>query len=120
MIAPQFDDADQFSEGFACIAIGEKFGYINQTGTVTIRPQFEVSGRFRIKPKFDHALRFHNGSAIVVDINGVGGGIAAPGISISDVSGRWGYISRRGRYIWQSSDLSYESETELSIHGKSR
>lgn len=36
VIEPQFDDAEQFSEGLACVKIGDKTGYINKTGAFVI------------------------------------------------------------------------------------
>lgn len=40
VIAPQFDDAKDFSERMAPVRIGDKWGYINTKGALTITPQF--------------------------------------------------------------------------------
>jgi hypothetical protein len=84
--------AHGFSEGLAAVEVNGKWGFIDRTGVL------------RIKPIFSEALAFQNGLAIVVRITGPGGGIVAPGLSITHVAGTWGYINRRGGYVWQSSD----------------
>jgi hypothetical protein len=45
-ISPQFDWADTFHEGLACVQIGEKFGFIDKTGKLVIQPQFEWADHF--------------------------------------------------------------------------
>ena len=46
VINPQFDWADSFSEGLAAVSIGDKFGYIDNTGHIIINPQFDGIGSF--------------------------------------------------------------------------
>jgi WG containing repeat len=98
-----------FSEGFAKIAVRDKWGYINRTGKTVIKPQFyEVSdfkdglarikdrdlrwgyidrnGKIVIKPQFNEAFDFHNGLAMVI------------------IGEKRGYIDRTGKYIWQPSE----------------
>jgi uncharacterized lipoprotein YddW (UPF0748 family) len=45
-IPPQFDQADSFSEGLARVRIGDKWGYIDQTGQFVISPQFDEANSF--------------------------------------------------------------------------
>ncbi len=48
VIPPQFVDwpYSQFSEGLAPVSVGEKFGYIDMTGTMVIEPQFDIANPF--------------------------------------------------------------------------
>jgi hypothetical protein len=46
-IVPQFDYADEFSEGYACIKKGDVYGYINKNGVLVIEPQFHEAYAFR-------------------------------------------------------------------------
>jgi WD40 repeat protein len=49
VIKPQFDIANNFSEGLACVGIGHskpKYGYIDKTGQVVIKPQFDIANNF--------------------------------------------------------------------------
>ncbi len=40
VIADQFDDAEEFSEGMAAVKLGDLWGYIDKTGKVVIKPEF--------------------------------------------------------------------------------
>ena len=40
IIAPQFQQASEFSEGVAAVNIDGKWGYIDQKGQIVIEPQF--------------------------------------------------------------------------------
>ena len=124
IIQPQFDKADDFSEGFAAVEIDGKVGYINRSGKIIIKPRFvdarkfreglaavelddkwgfiDKAGNLKIKPQFDEALDYQRGLAVVVTIDSPGGGLTAPGISITHVEGKWGYINKFGHYVWQS------------------
>lgn len=72
-IKPRFDDADDFSEGFARFIDTDrrKWGYIDTNGNV------------RIKPQYDEALGFHEGLALI------------------HYHERWGYINKRGTMVIQ-------------------
>ena len=47
VITPQFDAAEDFSEGLAQVRVGAKSGYINTKGVVAITPQFDEASPFR-------------------------------------------------------------------------
>lgn len=46
MIAPQYDDARNFSEGLAAVKRGDKWGYINEDGEVVIDFQYDRAHSF--------------------------------------------------------------------------
>lgn len=72
VIEPQFNGADDFSEGLARVTIEAKFGYINKAGQMVIKPQ-----------QFDWAENFSEGLALV------------------EIDGKIGYIDKTGQYIWK-------------------
>lgn len=46
IIAPQYEDAQTFSEGLAAVKQGGKWGFIDETGKVVIPFQYDYVGRF--------------------------------------------------------------------------
>lgn len=68
-IKPQYQDADNFSEGLALVKIQGKYGYINKSGTLVIQPVY------------DDALPFNEGHAVV------------------EVKDKAGMINRNGEFI---------------------
>ena len=80
VINPQFDEAEDFSEGLARVVIGDwrksptKHGYINK------------SGKHVINLKFDGAENFSEGLARV------------------QIGDKWGYIDKSGKYIWKPTE----------------
>jgi len=46
IVSPQFENAEEFSEGFAPIQITGKWGYIDFAGKVVIAQQFDYAGKF--------------------------------------------------------------------------
>ena len=78
VIEPQFDDADDFSEGLAGVRVGDvrgevgwlkkgKYGFIDKTG------------KFVIEPQFDDVDQFIGGVARV------------------EKDGEWGYVNKAGK-----------------------
>lgn len=74
VIPCQFRDAKGFSEGLAAVLVGDKWGYIDRSGKMAIRPQFDDTGIWG----------FHDG----MDEVKMGG-----------ENGKWGYIDRQGKII---------------------
>ena len=46
VIEPQFDDAEDFSEGLAQVGKDGKWGFIDKSGKVVIEPQYDYVGDF--------------------------------------------------------------------------
>jgi hypothetical protein len=109
VIQPQFDEADEFSEGLAPIRIGDKWGYIDPTGRIVIKPQYGRVGEFSeglagvsvaggkegymdraqrivIQPQFDKTWPFVGGLARV------------------KIGDKMGYIDKKGNYVWKPTD----------------
>lgn len=88
VIQPQYDDADEFSEGFAKVKINDKYGFIKTDGSWLVEPQYDYALDFRngfakvevdnmygfiksdgswlVEPKFDEAWNFYDGIARVM------------------------------------------------------
>jgi hypothetical protein len=106
------NDHSVFSEGFAPVMVGEKWGFIDRQGQLVIPPLFaniyqetkfsaglvpiqapdsskdgylDATGKFQIAPQFTAARPFSEGLAAVK----VG----------DEVKGLWGYIDRTGKFV---------------------
>jgi hypothetical protein len=53
IIKPQFQSANDFSEGLAAVRMGGTYGFIDESGHMVVQPQF------------DYATAFHEGLALV-------------------------------------------------------
>ena len=73
-IAAGFDDVGDFSEGMAAARIGSKWGFIDKSGTMVIRPQF-VEGRAPFSASFSDGL---------------------VAVRLGD---KWGFIDRNGKVV---------------------
>ncbi len=86
VVQPQYDVIFEFSEGFAGVKVGSKWGFIGKDGKFLIKPRFQYingsfseglacvmenykygyinkQGQWKIKPRFDDANSFHGGIA---------------------------------------------------------
>lgn len=79
VIPLQFPFACSFSDGLAAVRIDGKWGFINKTGQLTI------------KPVFQHAESFYDGRALAVDSEG-----------------KKGFINKAGEYVY-SGDVGFMS-----------
>jgi len=126
VIEPQFESAENFSEGFARVRLGGSWGYINSTGRMVFQPNFQLASDFSeglawvrignktgfidtrarwvIMPQFDGASRFYEGLAIV------------------SVAKKKGYIDTRGTVVIEPQfDDAYvfsEGLAQVKIDGK--
>ncbi|EMO07648.1 putative lipoprotein [Leptospira borgpetersenii str. Noumea 25] len=110
IIQPQFNRVGKFSGGLAPVQVGDKWGYIDFTGTLVIQLQFEdaqsfseglasvkvknqwgyidTTGKIVIRPRFDEAkekgaFNFSEGFASV------------------KIGSKWGYIDHTGKIVIQ-------------------
>ena len=116
--AQQFDDVEIFYEGLAAVKIGDRYGFIDTTGTVvfTLEPEYypmhfsdglalvlytggstnqwgyiNKKGKWVIPPHFSDADHFYGGLAYVI-------------LSDDPKDRRSGYINHRGQVVWQFKD----------------
>lgn len=119
VIMPTLESMFTFHEGLACVRFIDGYGFIDKTGKTVIAPQFsdcqgnsgegmfreglakvkqrgfwgyiDTSGKFIIKPQYAEAGDFRSGIAYVqyVDEN-------------TGIPAGYGYITRTGKFIWQS------------------
>jgi hypothetical protein len=120
VIAPQFDYASDFSEGLACVQVGEKFGFINKLGMMTISSQFSSPGGFseglasvRLGGKTENPYGLNvgplGGKQVFIDKKGnivislpVEVENANPfveSLAAVEIKGYWGFIDRTGKMI---------------------
>ncbi|WP_171014131.1 WG repeat-containing protein [Chitinivorax sp. B] len=71
VIAPAFDDADDFAEGLAAVQVGEKWGVIDTKGAWIVKPRFNTIQAF------------------------------AEGLAAAEEGDKWGYIDRAGNWVIQ-------------------
>ena len=88
IIKPQFDKVEGFSEGLAAVAVKGKWGFIDKTG------------RFIIEPQFNEVHSFSDGIAFV-KIGSYDATAIIDVVGAFDTEGKWGYIDKTGKYIWQ-------------------
>jgi len=116
--AQKFDETDAFYEGLAAVKIGDRYGFIDTTGTVvfTLEPEYyplhfsdglalvvqtvdstdkwgyiNKKGEWVIPPQFSDAGHFYGGLAYVI-------------LSNDPKDRRSGYINHRGQVVWQFKD----------------
>lgn len=70
----KFDDAGNFSEGLAAVAVKRKWGFVDTTG------------KMRVEPRFDEVRKFSQGLAAARAVNA------------------WGYVTKEGRLIQLGAD----------------
>ena len=70
----KFDETDVFYEGLAAVKIGNRYGFIDSTGTVV----------FTLEPEY-YPMHFSDGLALVVQT--------------VDSTDRWGYINKKGEWV---------------------
>lgn len=95
VIAPQFIDAQVFSEGLACVWVGNledgKYGYIDKSGKIVINPQFA------------EANEFSEGMALV---RMVGRSLLVPSKEGDcENNWRWRFIDKTGEFV---GDMQFE------------
>ena len=127
VIAPQFEDAEDFSEGLAPVKVRSeettwcprepsgsrkgftmKWGYIDKTGKFVIPPQYESAGRFAegLAPinNCDEAFFIDKSGQKIISGNfryasPFFGGLARVDL-MTETGLMWGYIDKNGKMIW--------------------
>jgi hypothetical protein len=114
-LSPQFEFADDFSEGLAVVQVDEQYGYIDHTGKMVIPLEFsnaekfsnglaraavddkwgiiDKTGKFIIQPKYLDIEDFSEGLALVT------------------IDKEWGYIDRTGRRVWPPAPAEPQRES---------
>ncbi len=103
VIEPEYEFADDFSEGLAPVCIDGQFGYV------------DTQGAFAIEPAFSNAGPFNEGLAAVQLRGWIGyidktgsfivppryerGGIFSDGLAPVALAGKYGYINRSGEFV---------------------
>ncbi len=77
VIAPQFEQADSFSEGLARVKVKEKWGYIDKQGKLAVQPQL------------DEANSFSEGLALVRNYQGVSSQSSEVKEEVTEMRGVW-------------------------------
>lgn len=108
VLAPQFNDAESFSEGLAAVRTDDKWGYIDRSGRVIIKPQFDSAGRFTqdgvAAVKKDGKYGFiDKGGRVIVGFDFDNADWLSSGLGMVQRGDERGYINRDGRFVWRSS-----------------
>ncbi len=85
VIAPQFDGAGSFSEGFARVKMNGKWGFVNTLGEMVIAPQFDQA-------------RFFQGGYAKVQQGDVWGYIDVKGFFVEKLQTN-GFLDKTGDFI---------------------
>lgn len=101
LINPQFDIAEEFSEGLAAIMINRNWGYIDTMGKIVIKPDYDSAGPFidglaQVKIKQKYGFIEKTGKLVINQLDN-----AYPfseNLAAVKVGDKWGYINKNGEY----------------------
>lgn len=103
VIKPRFDEAREFSEGFAAVRIQDKWGFVNLKGEMVIKPQFVATKDFSesMAAVFNHdAWGFINTKGKLVIANEYDEvGRFSEGMAPVFKHRRWGFINDKGERL---------------------
>ena len=84
-ILPQFDEADDFSEGLARVKLNGNYKYINKEGNLIAESQFD-----KAKELYEeHGSVEVNGKRVYIN----------EGLAVVEVNGKYGYINKEGNVV---------------------
>ena len=86
VIAPRFEGAGSFSEGFARVKVKGKWGFVNRTGDMVI------------EPVFDQARFFQNGYAKVQQ-GAIWGYVDTEGFFVENLNDPGSFLDKTGEFI---------------------
>lgn len=101
-LSPSAPPAD-FSEGFAAIKVGTKWGFMNRKGEYPIQPQFDEVGFFSeglATVKVGAKWGFVDGKGKwVIPASYDGAGYFSEGLAAAKIGERWGFINKKGETV---------------------
>lgn len=118
VIERRFDEAKRFSHGMAAVRVKDKWGFIDKTGRIVIRPQFDEvedfgpDGIAAVGKAFEddvYKYGFINRKGqIIIDFKfdsagSFWGGLGEIGIREPRANDNWGYVDASGKIIWTPS-----------------
>lgn len=110
VIEPKFDDVQDFSKGLALLSFNGKKVFIDRTGKVVIEPKdFEpingftdglARGNITTRSPYTKGYIDKSGKVVIENPSIWGACPFSEGLACV-VAGKWGYIDKGGKYIWQ-------------------
>ncbi len=125
-IPAQFDEAENFSDGVAWVKTGIKWGLIDKTGKVLIKPSYYFHepfssglGLVTIGGKYRY---INKTGKIVIALNLERGYSFAEGLAAVKINGKYGYINLQGKIViqpqFESANSFAEGLAAVKINGK--
>jgi hypothetical protein len=111
MIKPQFNDAQDFSQGLAAVQIGEKWGFVNPKGEIVIEPHYMSAGRFSEGLAWVRLCGYHGGrytcpygyinrqGKMVIEPFTFHGDSFSEGLVVVEIDGKYGYMDKAGHRV---------------------
>jgi hypothetical protein len=135
MIKPQFDAAQDFSEGLAAVQIGEKWGFIDQKGKIVIEPDYLSAGRFSEGLACVRLCGYHDGhytcpygyidrrGKMVIAPFTFHGDSFSEGVAVVEIDGKYGHMDKTGHMVVEprfdfSTQRFSEGLARIRINGK--
>lgn len=114
----EFDDVGSFSEGYAVVKQGNRFGYINKNGQTVIECRFTLARDFseglakvevaESRSGFSPPVGFINREGeMVIPPKFYTAGSFRAGLSLVTTEDSIGYINRRAEFVWQGPSVEY-------------
>lgn len=111
-----------FSEGLARVMVGDKFGYVDKTGNLVIKPQFYRAAAFSnglaLVGASDNELGYINKTGqIVIPMKFDSAEDFSEGLARIGINGKWGYIDKMGKIVIQpqfDSQIQFDSRNSAA------
>jgi hypothetical protein len=113
-IDPQFDDVTGFQEGMAFVKLNDKWGVIDNTGKIVVKPQFDDYEDFVYRFSEGMAQVSKDGKWGYIDKTGTEivspqyeylGGDFKNGLATVFVDGQFGYINKSGKVVIEPQNI---------------
>lgn len=107
VVEPQFERADNFSEGLCPVRINEKWGYIDKTGRIVIEPKYDWARKFseglgRVTIGAKTGFIDKTGNMVIEpeeqDVYDFADGLAV----VWEKGNERGYIDKTGKFVWKT------------------